>query len=221
MTDARILKADARAVLPTMPDDSFDAVITDIPYTVVNRPTHGLRVFDKADADSETFPLSFVVEQAARLAIGSVYIWCGTEQVSELRAGFVDKGMSTRLCIWEKSNPSPANGQHLWLSSIECCVFARWPKAYFARHCKSPVWRGPVVRGKLHPTQKPVWLMRELVTASVPEGGTVLDFCAGSGSTGVACIETKRNFVGVEISGDYCTAARERLDDAMTTACTE
>ena len=62
-----------------------------------------------------------------------------------------------------------------------------------------------------HPTQKPVALMERIVSLFTNEGDTVLDFCMGSGSTGVACKNINRNFIGVEISENYFNIAKERL----------
>lgn len=64
---------------------------------------------------------------------------------------------------------------------------------------------------KIHPTQKPVALLSFLIRAYTNSGDTVLDFCMGSGSTGVACIETKRNFIGIEQELKYYNAAEKRL----------
>jgi len=200
---------DCRDVLPHL--SGVDVVVTDIPYGAVNRESSGLRNLDKGVADVCTFTLRDVVDWCSRIGAQSAYVWCGTEQVSGIRAGFVSAGMTTRLCIWEKSNPSPMNGEKLWLSSIECCVFARKPKAYFDAHCASPVWRGASEREQLHPTQKPVWLISISVKASVPPGGTVLDFCMGSGTTGVACIRTGRKFIGIEKDPKYFAIAVERI----------
>ena len=87
-----------------------------------------------------------------------------------------------------------------------------FPDAPFFRHCAHPLWRGPIERGiEWHPTPKPVWLMRELVTASVPEGGSVLDPFMGSGSVGVACMAENRNFTGIELNADWAERARRRI----------
>lgn len=67
---------------------------------------------------------------------------------------------------------------------------------------------------QLHPTQKPVALMEFLVKSYCPECGIVLDFCMGSGSTGVACVKNNRNFIGVEIKTDYFNISKERLENA-------
>ncbi len=66
----------------------------------------------------------------------------------------------------------------------------------------------------LHPTQKPVALMRYLIRTYTNPGDDVLDFTAGSGSTGVAAIEEGRNFIGIEISPGYCSIARKRMEEA-------
>ena len=67
---------------------------------------------------------------------------------------------------------------------------------------------------RLHPTQKPVALLEYLIRTYTNEGDTVLDNCMGSGSTGVACINTGRDFVGYELDGNYFNIAQERLRKA-------
>jgi len=64
-----------------------------------------------------------------------------------------------------------------------------------------------------HPTQKPVALMEYLIKTYTNEGDTVLDFTMGSGTTGVACKNLNRNFIGFEISKEYCDIAQRRLDN--------
>jgi site-specific DNA-methyltransferase (adenine-specific) len=210
----RLICGDCLEVLPTLEAGSVDAVVTDIPYGEVNRESGGLRNLDKGAADVVTFTLDEILIESYRLA-ESVYLFCGTEQVSDLRAGFVERGMTTRLCIWDKTNPSPMNGEKFWLSSIECCIFARKSNAYFSEHCAPSVWRGPIERDQVHPTQKPEWLMQRLVKASVPEGGVCLDFCSGSGTTGVACVRTGRKFIGIEKEPKYFEIAKRRIIDEL------
>lgn len=68
---------------------------------------------------------------------------------------------------------------------------------------------------RLHPTQKPVALLEYLIKTYTNEGETVLDFTMGSGSTGVACINTNRNFIGIELDQKYYNIARSRLQAAQ------
>ena len=67
-------------------------------------------------------------------------------------------------------------------------------------------------KDKLHPTQKPVALLEYLIKTYTNENDTVLDNCMGSGSTGVACINTNRNFIGIEIDDHYFKIAKERIE---------
>ena len=67
-------------------------------------------------------------------------------------------------------------------------------------------------KSHLHPTQKPVNLMEYLVKTYTNEGDTVLDFTMGSGSTGVACKNTNRNFIGIELDTNYFKIAEERIN---------
>ena len=62
-----------------------------------------------------------------------------------------------------------------------------------------------------HPTQKPIALMEYLIKTYTNEGDMVLDFTMGSGTTGVACINTNRNFIGIELDEDYFKIAKQRI----------
>jgi DNA modification methylase len=69
-----------------------------------------------------------------------------------------------------------------------------------------------IQKGKVHPTQKPVALLEYLIKTYTLEGETVLDFTMGSGSTGVACKNLNRNFIGIEKDADYFETARKRIN---------
>jgi site-specific DNA-methyltransferase (adenine-specific) len=69
-------------------------------------------------------------------------------------------------------------------------------------------------KGRLHPTQKPITLLEYLIKTYTSEGETVLDFTMGSGSTGVACVNTNRNFIGIELDEQYYNIACERIKKA-------
>lgn len=203
---------DCMKILQTLSNKSVDLVVTDIPYDEVNRKHGSLRKLDKGKADIITFDLDMFVSELARVTKGSIYIFCGIEQVSNIKKVLVQNKMSTRLCIWEKTNPSPMNGDKIWLSGIECCVFGRFSNATFNEHCKNTVFRYPCGRNKLHPTQKPLELIEKLVLASSNEGDTVLDPCMGSGTTGVACKKNNRKFIGIEMDREFYNIASHRIE---------
>lgn len=66
-----------------------------------------------------------------------------------------------------------------------------------------------------HPTQKPISLLEYLIKTYSNEGETVLDNCMGSGSTGVACVNTNRNFIGIELNEDYFNIAKDRIQNQL------
>lgn len=66
--------------------------------------------------------------------------------------------------------------------------------------------------GRFHPTQKPVALLEYLIKTYTQENETVLDFTMGSGSTGVACVNTNRNFIGIEMDDNYFEIAKKRIN---------
>ena len=83
------------------------------------------------------------------------------------------------------------------------------------KHPKSVIKiNNPRIKGQ-HPTQKPVALMEYFIKTYTNEGETVLDFTMGSGSTGVACVNTKRSFIGIEQDDKYFAIAQERIDNAQ------
>lgn len=69
---------------------------------------------------------------------------------------------------------------------------------------------------RVHPTQKPVDLLEYLIKTYTNENELVLDFTMGSGSTGVACLNTNRKFVGIELDGNYFNIAKERIEKSNT-----
>jgi DNA modification methylase len=209
--NAELWLGDCRDILPTL--GKVDAVVTDIPYGKVNRASGGLRNLDKGAADVADFDLA---ELIASLALGhSVYVFCGTEQVSMIRAALVAREYLTRSCVWEKTNPSPMNGEKFWLSSLEHCVFGRAAKAPFFEHCASAVWRCPTESGQEHPTQKPIKLMGRLIRASTTPVCTILDPFMGSGTTGVAAVQMGRKFIGIERERKYFDIACRRIEEAQ------
>ena len=71
----------------------------------------------------------------------------------------------------------------------------------------------PNRNGKLHPTQKPVELLEWLIKTYSNDSALVLDNCMGSGSTGVACLNTNRDFIGIELDENYFNIAKERIGE--------
>ena len=212
----RVIEGDALAVLPTLAPCSVDAIVTDPPYNAINRITAGLRLLNKGPADSALVDIEATAAELVRVTQGSIYVWCSDEQYTNWTMAFKRAGLTTRKCVWRKTNPSPMNGEYLWLSGLELCVFARKDMAYFAERCAVPLWTGPSESRDDHPTAKPVWLMKRLVLASCPPEGLVLDPFCGSGTTGVATLEEARRFIGCDNNAQpgSVAIARRRIAEA-------
>ena len=206
-----IYNMDCLEGMKMIPDNSIDLVLTDIPYNEVNRADNGLRNLDKANADIGEFDIVALTNILCDKTKGSVYMFCGINQVSPIREAMTAKGLSTRLIVWEKTNPSPMNGDVIWLSGIECCVFGKKSGATFNEHCKNTVFRYPSGDSKIHPTQKPLDLFRRLLLASSKEGDVVLDPFMGSATTAIACIKEHRHYIGFELNAEYYEKAMKRI----------
>lgn len=132
--------------------------LTDIPYDFVNRADNGLRNLDKSKADIMIFDLLEFLDKVYSVTDGVIIIFCGKEQFSTIFSYFDDKrkqGKGTvRQIVWQKSNPSPMNGEHIYLSGIENAVWFKKRGATFNAHCKNTVFKYPNGRSKIHPTEK-------------------------------------------------------------------
>ncbi|WP_308225032.1 site-specific DNA-methyltransferase [uncultured Prevotella sp.] len=207
----KIYNEDCLEGMKRIPDGSVDCIVTDIPYNECNRADNGLRNLDKDKADIGMFDVDMLTQTLCDKTKGSIYMFCGFNQVSTIRQAMLQKSLSTRIIVWEKTNPSPMNGSVIWLSGVELCVYGKKQGATFNLHCKNTVFRYPCGGGKIHPTQKPVELMVQLIAASTKEGDTVLDPFMGSGTTAIAAIREKRNFIGFELNKEYYDKACKRI----------
>ena len=158
-----IIHLDALSLMKKLKNNQVDLLLTDIPYEKVNKSSNGLRKLDKLDANTKTFELRDFLKEVERVTKGSGYVFCGKEQVSEIFEYFDSKGYSTRLMIWEKTNPSPMNCKHLWMSGIETFVYFKKRGAIFNEMYKNSVVRFPNGRSKNHPTEKPLKLFKYLI----------------------------------------------------------
>lgn len=214
--EIKLFQGDCIEIMKSMPTKYVTMVVTDIPYGVINKHNkeNSLRSYDKKDADVETFELSAFMQELCRITSGSVYVFCSTEQISYIRAYMESQKMLTRVIVWEKTNPSPVNGENVWLSGIELCCFGKFSGATYNQFCENTVIRLPTTKSKVHPTQKPISLIKKLILASSNNGDVVLDPCMGSGTTGICCVNTDRSFIGIELNEKYFNIAKQRIESA-------
>lgn len=195
---------------------SISLTITDIPYNEVNRKSNGLRNLDKGNADILTFDLEKFLEEVYRVTDGTIIIFCGMEQFSIIFNFFnqyAKQGKGTvRQLIWHKSNPSPMNGQNIYLSATENAVWFKKRGSTFNAHCKHNVFDFPCGRAKAHPTEKNHDLIKDLILDNSNEGDIIFDPCCGSGSHLLCASELGRKFIGVELDQNYFEVAKGRFN---------
>lgn len=212
-----IFNDDCMNTMRSMENNSVDLTLTDIPYDMVNRESNGLRNLDKGKADELTFDLHEFLEQVFRVTKGTTIIFCGINQVSDIYKFFADKQKQSkgtvRQIVWEKNNPSPMNGQVIYLSGIENAIWFKKRGGTFNAHCKNTVFKFPCGRSKIHPTEKNHALLKELILDNSGYGDLVFDPCMGSGSHGVVSLENGRRFTGIELNTEWFNIAKQRLID--------
>ena len=191
-------------------------LLTDIPYEEVSRDGNGLRNLDKESADVSTFKLKDfldVIYDKSDIFI----IFCGNEQYSEIYRFFSTKQKlkkgTVRQIIWAKSNPSPMNGEYIYLSGTENAVwFKKSGTGKMNTKCKKNFFIHPTGSSKYVPTEKNHKLIEELILDNTNIGDTVIDCCMGGGSTGMMSKKNGRNFIGIELDEKYFNIAKGRIE---------
>ena len=193
--------------LKLIPDNSIDLVLTDPPYGVeyysgwyVKENPH-----DKIINDDKFFCPTETLWNKLK-PTGGAFIFYSHKVPLE------DPRIKNRI-IWVKNNWSAGDLNGDFGNQYECIAFM--PKENFKlRYYRySNVWNFDRVSSDklLHPTQKPLDLIRRIILCSTDVGDTVLDPFMGSGTTAVACKQLRRNFIGFELSQKYVDIANKRL----------
>ena len=122
------------------------------------------------------------------------------------------KGKGTvRQLVWKKTNPSPMNGEYIYLSGLENAIWFKKKGATFNAHCKSNVFEFPCGRSKLHPTEKNHNLIKDLIVDNSNENDILFDPCSGSASHLFCARELNRRFLGCELDDNYFQVGVDRL----------
>ena len=218
--NVKLYNDDCLNVLKDIEDNSIGLVVTDPPYEVITGGRNGgvkgkpsgiltenkqlMKSIPKADLWlSECFR---VMKDGTH-----IYIMTNTLNLTNYLNIINDVGFKLHnLLVWNKNNTTP---NRWYMKNCEYVIFAR---KGFAKSINNPSSQtvhnfDNIIGNKKHPTEKPVDLMKLYVENSSQVGDTVLDPFMGSGSTGVACKELGRNFIGVELDKHYFDIATKRI----------
>lgn len=235
----QLMQGDCLELMPTIPDGSVDMILCDPPYgttackwdaVIPFEPmweqvwrvlkTNGAAVFTASQpftsalvmSNPKTFrhewvwdkvkPGAFAVAKHRPLRQCEDILVFGKSKVNYYPVMTPQKKRKGR--IYASSNSAPVK----YNDGAERTYSEKYPKNLIQVSNANQV-------GKVHPTQKPVALMEYLIRTYTNEGETVLDFTMGSGTTGVACVNTGRRFIGIERDPDYFAIAKRRIFGAQ------
>ena len=226
--ECRLILGDSLKVMPTL--EKVDHVICDPPYEQsLHDSKNSLRGPVRVDSGPDLKGLDFsgidlirkqVVEKTSSICSGWFIAFCTIEGVARWADEInITEMKYKRGCLWVKPDSTPQlNGQGP-AQGAECFVVswngeghAKWNaggKRGVYTHCTNQP-----DRTGLHPTEKPIPLMAEIVKDFTNHGETILDPFMGSGTTGVACVKLGRKFIGIELDPKYFDLSCRRIEEA-------
>ena len=234
---------DCYELIKNIPDNSIDLVYIDPPYEFTSfsggtdlgkrqyineyKKVYGhgankdiVKIANEIRNISDGFNFKILDELEKKMKKTNIYIWCSRKQVSKLMKYYEDKNYNVDLLTWHKDDPIPMCGNS-YLSDTEYCIFARaeqvplygsvaTKKKYYVSHCNR------IDKEKyLHPTIKPLEVVKNHIINSTKENDIVLDCFCGSGTTCLACKKTGRRYIGMEIDPEYHKIAVDRLNGIL------
>lgn len=228
-----LFNGDCLEVMKGIPDGSVDLILTDPPYNI-SRDSCFLRgknpakkgdVFlikhDFGEWDRKPLDLNSLFNEFNRVLKrgGTLLIFYDIWKLQDLKAAAENfKFKQPRVCCWVKNNPVPLNSDKNYLSNA-CeyfVTFVKLGKGVFNSKYDNGLYKYPICHGKErteHPTQKPLTLISELLLKHSNKNDVILDMFMGSGTTGVACKNLNRKFIGVELDETYFNIAKERIEN--------
>ena len=215
---------DMRNVVPNI--TRVDATITDLPYRLESGGKYTGEMggkFSKSKYDNsgkitkcdisfdEVMPIIAEV-----MPLGHAYFMVNNRHVKNAIDTAIKAGLHFHnFLVWDKGTGTP---NRWYMKNCEFTVFVSNGKAFSINDCGSrQLIKCPNILNSYHENEKPVALMEHYVSNSTRKGETVLDPFMGVGSTGVACANTGRNFIGVELIERYFDKAYRRIESAYKT----
>lgn len=229
MSNIKLLNGDSYKLIKDIPDKSIDLVYIDIPYEYESggkgagfiMKSSNVKNFYSKEVDKISYGIDYSIfdELCRVLKHIYIYIWCSRDQILDITKYFVEeKKCRVNYLVWCKTNPTPFTND-MWLPDIEYCLCikeATAPRYNDGIELKSKWYISSKNKEDRdlykHPTIKPLELVKRHILHSSNEGDTILDCFMGSGTTGVACKELNRNFIGIELDKEYYDIAVKRIN---------
>jgi DNA modification methylase len=209
-----IAQADCLSILPQLPAESVDLLLTDPPYGMRYRSRTGSRPI-VGDADLSWFR-AFIREAYRVLRPNThAYIFCNEHGLATFRAEMAAAGFKVkRLLVWVKDQHTAGDLGGDYANRTEYLLFGHKGRRLLKGHRDTNVLSFKRAgRKREHPTEKPEDMLRYLIAKSSAPGELVLDPFAGSGTTCKAAKDLGRRYLGIEIDPKYGEIARRRVAD--------
>ena len=218
----KLLHGDCLELMKDIPDGSVDAIITDPPYNIAqknNFSSMGRAGIDFGEWDKNADIFSYINEASRILQKnGSFIVFNAWKNLGDIAKYSEQQGFETKDMIrLEKSNPMPRNRDRRYITDYECAIWfvkknAKWIFNRQSQNYERPKFVASIETG-FHPTQKNLHLMEWLIKIHTNENQTILDPFMGSGTTGVACNNLNRNFIGIEKDDNYFKIPSDRINN--------
>jgi site-specific DNA-methyltransferase (adenine-specific) len=225
----QLIHGDCLEKMKEIPDKSIDLIVTDPPYLInykTNRrkdKTHKFCTEINGDNDEELIR-NYMAECFRILKDNSaMYCFCSAKTLNTFTSISKSSGFKLKnTIIWVKNSWTAGDLKAQFGQQYEPLLLLNKGRKEFTGKRLTDVWMFNRVSGKslVHQNQKPVGLIEQCILKHSNEGDVVFDGFLGSGTTGVACINTKRNFIGIEKDDKYFEIAKKRIEEHLTTAST-
>lgn len=213
----KIHNTDCLQFIKTLPDCSIDLVCTDPPYGIdyqSNQRTVSKK-FDKLENDNNSSRLDVYSEFYRVLKDDCVaVVFCSFKNYAEDYFRLAELFDIKNVIVWNKGGGGIGDLVHSLSTDYELAIVSHKGMCPIRGKRDGSVWSEGKVNANtmLHPTEKPLEIIKRIVDKFSDEGQLVLDPFLGSGTTAVACKTMKRNYIGCEISKDYYEMAQKRID---------
>ena len=223
-TNIDLMCGDCLELMKDIPDGSVDMILTDPPYLCdYSRHDKNSRFSQKIANDENNLANEEMIKnyfaECFRILKDdtAIYCFCNYKKIDFFKMQFESAGFNLKnIIIWDKQRNGMGDLKTTFGYSYEFILFGSKGQPKIRGKRISDVWQFPRVSPKeqVHQNQKPVNLLQQCIEKSTNEGAVVLDGFMGSGSTGVACINTGRNFIGIELDENYFNIAKQRMKKA-------
>tara|TARA_R110000796_G_C14388532_1_gene416139 strand:+ start:44 stop:712 length:669 start_codon:yes stop_codon:yes gene_type:complete len=205
---------DCLEIMQTLPDKSIDLILTDPPYGMEFKSSHRKIKYDKIKNDDNLDWLEDFSKLCFQKSKNNTahYVFCSFHNIDKFKQAFQKYFTIKNILVWEKNNTSMGDLQADFAPKVEFIIFLQKGRRLINGRRDSNIFKFSRTDNKFHPTEKPVLLMEYLIEKFSNENDTVLDPFMGSGTTGLACKNTDREFIGIELDKDYFDIAKKRIE---------